>query len=295
MVEQTVLYAIIGFVVILFGFGVRIVRPIEKGLIETLGKYKKTAEQGFHWILPGIQKMIKVNITEQMVDVPEQTVQTSDKLNTKVDAMVYYQVKNAKASEYNVDSHRRQLTSLARTTLRAVMGNMTLTECIQSREIINSDVEKVLDKETDSYGVSVLRVEVQRIEPPKDVQEAMNNVVKAEQAKIAALDFATAAETKADGERRARIKVAEGKKQASILEAEGRSESIKKVAEAKAKEIEVVNQSIQKNFKGEAQDYKKLETAEKALQNGTKYVIDSKSNIMNVMSDAAGVPIPIKK
>ena len=128
--------------------GIRIVRPTHKLLIETLGKYTKTGEQGLNWIIPIIQTARKVNITEQMVDVPEQTVQTSDKLNTLVDAMVYYQVRDARASEYNVDDHRRQLTSLARTTLRAVMGNMSLTQCIQSRDKINQEVEKVLDKET---------------------------------------------------------------------------------------------------------------------------------------------------
>ena len=204
--------------------GIRIVRPTHKLLIETLGKYTKTGEQGLNWIIPIIQTARKVNITEQMVDVPEQTVQTSDKLNTLVDAMVYYQVRDARASEYNVDDHRRQLTSLARTTLRAVMGNMSLTQCIQSRDKINQEVEKVLDKETDSYGVAVLRVEVQRIEPPQDVQEAMNNVVKAEQKKIASRDTAEALEIEADGMRRAEIKKAEGRRQASILEAEGESQ-----------------------------------------------------------------------
>ncbi len=285
---------IIWVVVILgiFGAGIRIVRPIERGLIERLGKYKKTAEQGFHWIIPIIDTMRTVNITEQMTDVPEQMVQTSDKLNTKVDAMVYYQVADVKKAEYNVDNHRRQLTSLARTTLRAVMGNLTLTECIQKRNDINLNVEKVLDKETDSYGVKVLRVEVQKIDPPTDVQEAMNSVVKAEQSKIAALDFATAVETKADGERRAVIKAADGVKQSLILEATGRAEGIKKVAEATAEKIKLVNESIQKHFKGSAKEYKALETTEKALANGTKYVIDSKSNMMNVMSEVSGTPIP---
>ncbi len=275
------------------GAGIRIIRPVEKGLVERFGKYTKTAEQGFHWIIPVIDTMRKVNVTEQMVDVPPQTIQTSDKLNMTVDAVVYYKVKDVKAAEYNVDGHQVQLTSLARTTLRAVMGKLSLTQCIQNRNDINTQVEKVLDKETDTYGVEVLRVEVQRIEPPKDVQDSMNNVVKAEQAKIAALDFATAVETKADGERRAVIKEADGTKQSLILEATGRAEGIKKVAEATAEKIKLVNESIQKHFKGSAKEYKALETTEKALEKGTKYVIDSKSNIMNVMSDVSGIPTPI--
>jgi len=254
-------YIIGGVVVLVLTSGIRIVRPTHKMLIETLGKYSRTAEAGFTWLIPIIQSGTYVNITEQMVDVPEQTVQTSDKLNTKVDAVVYYQVKDVKASEYNVSNHKVQLTSLARTTLRAVMGNMTLTECIQSREKINTEVEKVLDKETDSYGVSVLRVEVQKIEPPKDVQEAMNKVVKAEQEKISAKDLAIATETKADGQRMADIKVAEGKKQAYILEAEGKS---------KAFEL------IEKSFKTRAELLKKLEVTEKSLKNNAKIILTDK-------------------
>ena len=253
---------IIGFIVLMFVIaGIKIVRPTHKMLIETLGKYSRTAEQGFNWIVPIIQSTRYVNITEQMVDVPEQIVQTSDKLNTKVDAMVYYQIKNAKSSEYNVDDHKRQLTSLARTTLRAVMGNMTLTECIQKRDKINADVERVLEKETNSYGVTVLRVEVQRIEPPRDVQEAMNKVVKAEQEKIAAKDLATAQETQADGQRMADIKVAEGQKQAQILKAEG-----------KAKAFEL----IKKSFTGGAVLEKKLEVTRDSLKDNSKIILTDK-------------------
>lgn len=257
--------------------GIRIVRPTHRMLIETLGKYSKTAEQGFNWIIPIIQSSRYVNITEQMVDVPEQTVQTSDKLNTVVDAMVYYQVKDVKASQYNVDSHRRQLTSLARTTLRAVMGKLTLTECIQERDKINTAVEKVLEKETNSYGVTVLRVEVQRIEPPRDVQNAMNEVVKAEQKKIAAKDTATALETEADGQKRASIKKAEGSRQAAILEAEGIAKGRVIVAEAKAKSIKFVNEASAKYFKGNAQKLKQLEVAEESLKKNSKVILGKDS------------------
>lgn len=242
--------------------GIRIVRPTHKMLIETLGKYSKTAEQGFNWIIPVIQSGRYVNITEQMVDVPEQTIQTSDKLNTKVDAMVYYQVEDVKASEYNVDNHKRQLTSLSRTTLRAVMGKLTLTECIQERDKINGAVEKVLDKETKSYGVSVLRVEVQRIEPPRDVQDSMNNVVKAEQDKTAAINYATAEETKADGSKRAAIKEAQGIAEGRVL-----------VAKAKAEAIKLVNESSEKYFKGNAQKLKQLEVAEESLKKNSKIIL----------------------
>jgi len=252
-------------VVVIFFVGIRIVRPIEKGLVETLGKYSKTVEQGFHWVFPLIQRMIKVNVTEQMVDIPPQTIQTSDKLNMTVDAVVYYKVKDVHAAEYNVDGHRVQLTSLARTTLRAVMGKMSLTECIQNRDNINSNVETVLDKETDAYGVDVLRVEVQRIEPPQDVQDAMNEVVKAEQEMIAAKDFATAVETKADGEKRANIK-----------KAEGISEGKRIVAEGEAKKIKLVNKAAEKYFTGNAQKLKQMDVTQKSLENNSKIIVTEK-------------------
>ena len=291
--EWTAYAVLIGLIFLL---GIRIVRPTELGVIERLGKYTKTANQGFHWIIPIIYRMTKVNVTEQMVDVEPQTVITKDKLNVVVDAVVYYQIKDVVKSIYNVDNHKVQLTSLARTTLRAVIGKMTLTEANENRDEINTKVESILGKETKSYGVEVLRVEIQTLEPPQDVQEAMNKVVKAEQEKIAAKDLATAAETKADGDRRAEIKKAEGIKQALILESEGKAQAIIKVAAARANEIQVVNESINKYFKNEAQIYKKLETTAQSLESGSKYVIDSRSNIMNVISDVAGVaPLPVRK
>lgn len=247
--------------------GIRIVRPTHKMLIETLGKYTKTAEQGFNWIIPIIQSGRYVNITERMVDVPKQMIQTKDKLNTTVDAVVYYQVNNIKSAEYNIDNYRGQLPVIARNTLRAVMGKMTLTECIQERDQISSGVEKVMSKETKNYGVSVLRVEVQRIEPPRDVQDSMNNVVKAEQDKIAATDYATAEETKADGSKRAAIKEAQGIAEGRVL-----------VAKAKAKAIELVNVASEKYFKGNAQKLKQLEVAEESLKNNSKIILGNKSS-----------------
>ena len=254
-------YIIFGIIVIVLFLVIRIVRPTHKLLVETLGKWVKTNNQGFTWIIPIIQTGTYANITEQMVDVEPQMVITKDKLNAEVDAVVYYRIKDVKAAAYNVDDHRSQLTSLARTTLRAVVGKMTLTDANENRDEINSQVEKILDKETDSYGVEVLRVEIQRIEPPVDVQDAMNEVVKAEQAKIAAKDTATALETEADGMRRASIKKAEGSRQASILEAEG-----------KAKAFNLVD----KAFKGGAEKLKKLEVTENSLRNNSKIILTEK-------------------
>lgn len=251
--------SVIGLVIL--GYGIKIVRPTHRMLIETFGKYKKTVEQGFHWIIPIIQSGRYVNVTEQMVDIEPQTVITKDNLNAVVDAVVYYQIKNAKDSQYNVDDHETQLTSLARTTLRAVIGKMTFTEANEERNKINADVEKILDKETDSYGVNVLRVEIQKIEAPKEVQDAMNEVVTAERKMISAKNFAKAKETEADGQRMADIKIAEGQKRASILKAEG-----------KAKAFELID----KSFKGNAQIDKQLEVIRDSLKENSKVIITEK-------------------
>ncbi len=285
--------AVVGFLFYIFS-GFRTVRPTQKGIVERFGKYMRTKDSGLTWIIPLFEKMYKVNITEQMVDIPPQMVITQDKLNAEVDAVIYYKVNDVKASIYNVDDHRSQLTSLARTTLRAVIGNMTLTDANENRSSINQKVETVLDKETASYGVEVLRCEIQKIEPPADVQASMNNVVKAEQEKIAARDFATATETKADGEKRAEIKKAEGIKQGLILSSEGKAEAIKIVANADADRIKVVNESANKYFIGNAQILKKLETVESALKENVKFIVDS-DKVSTIVTDAAGVTPIIKE
>jgi regulator of protease activity HflC (stomatin/prohibitin superfamily) len=283
------------FIVFLILLGARIITPRQKGLIERLGKYKKTASQGFHWIIPVFDRMIKVDITENMVDVEPQKIITKDDLNATVDAVVYFRVLDPVKAMYQAQNYRAQITSLARTTLRDIIGKMTLTEANSKRDTLNSILEKELDKQTDAWGIDVIRVELQRIEPPPDVQQAMNNVVIAEREKKAAIDFATATETKADGERRAEVKKAEGTKQGLILRAEGQAEAIKKVALADAEKIEKVNTAIQKFFKNEAQIYKKLETVERSLKEGTKFVIDPNTEITNVIAENMAGIVPIDK
>jgi len=251
------------FIVIIF-MGVRIVRPTENAVIETLGRFTRMAGPGLNIIIPFIENLIAIEITEQMVDVEPQKVITKDNLNAEVDALVYYKVKDAKSALYNIDNHRIQLVALSRTTLRSVLGQMTLSEANEKRSEINAAVEKILDKETESYGVEVLRVEIQKIDPPQDVQDSMNNIIKAEQQKIAAKNLAEAAEIQADGKRRAAIKEAEGLRQAEILKAEGQ-----------AKAIELVNDAAEKHFKGNAVELKKLETAEKSLAQNAKIILSS--------------------
>ncbi len=264
--------------------GMKIIRPIEVGVVEFLGKYSRTASAGFNWIIPRLHKMYLVNITERRVDIDPQSIITKDKLNAEVDGVVYYKVVDAQKAIYNVNNFEESVPSLAKTTLRAVIGKMTLTEANENRDLINSEVEKILELEVHKWGINVVRVELQRIEPPPDVQIAMNQVVKAENEKIAALDLAHAIETKADGERRAEIK-----------KAEGIAAAIKLKAEADAEAIKIVNEAAEKYFVGNAQLLKKFETVSEALRDNSKIIVPSDSDLVNVIGDLAGVTVPITK
>jgi regulator of protease activity HflC (stomatin/prohibitin superfamily) len=282
-----IVLVLIGIVVVYFLSGIRIVRPTHRGLVERLGKYKRFAHSGFNWVIPGIDRMFTVNTTEQMVDALPQEIITNDNLNARVDAQVYFKVKpdeeNVKRSQYNVNNYQYQIVNLARTTLRNIIGTMTLKSANSERSKINSELLKTLLNETASWGIDVVRTELKEIDPPKDVQETMNKVVKAENEKIAAIDYATATETAADGQKRSEIKKAEGIRQANILAAEGEAQAIK-----------LVNEAANQYFVGNAQLLRKLQTLEVALKDNAKIVVPLGSELVNVIGELAGV-VPIKK
>jgi regulator of protease activity HflC (stomatin/prohibitin superfamily) len=277
---------VIIFLIFVFFAGIRIVRPTHRGLIERLGRYQRFANMGFNWIIPIIENMYLVNITEQMVDAEPQEIITNDNLNAKVDAQVYFKVKTDEASvkncQYNVGNYQWQIVNLARTTLRNIIGTMTLKSANSERGRINTELHTILERETASWGLEIVRTELKEIDPPKDVQETMNKVVKAENEKIAAVDYATATETMADGQKRAEIKKAEGIKQARILQAQGEAEA-----------IQLVNEAANKYFTGNAQILRRLEAVEKSLTSNTKIVVPVGSDLTNVIGDLAGVA-PIK-
>ncbi len=262
--------------------GIRIVRPTHRGLVERLGKYRRFADRGFNWIIPLIDRMVQVNITEQMVDAQPQEIITNDNLNARVDAQVYFRVQedeaSVKSSQYNVNNYQWQIVNLARTTLRNIIGTLTLKSANSERDKINGALLTTLSKETMNWGLAIVRTELKEIDPPKDVQETMNKVVKAENEKVAALDYANAVERQADGEKRAEIKKAEGIKQAKILAAEGEAEAIR-----------LVNDAANTYFVGNAQLLRKLEALEKALSTNAKIVIPSGSELVNVIGEMAGV------
>ena len=274
-------------VIVIFLSGIRIIRPTHRGLVERLGRDNRFVKAGFQWVIPAIETLHSINITEQMVDAAPQEIITYDNLNARVDAQVYFKVKddeeNVKASQYNVNNYQWQIVNLARTTLRNIIGTLTLKSANSERGKINEELLKTLSTETARWGIDIVRTELKEIDPPKDVQETMNKVVKAENEKVAAVDFATARETVADGERRAEIKKADGIRQAKILEAQGEAEAIR-----------LVNEAAEKYFVGNAQVLRRLQALETALQNNTKIIVPSDKDIVNVIGEMAGI-VPLKK
>jgi len=274
--------AIVVAIIAYMALGIRVVRPTHRALVERLGKYHHYSGSGFHWVIPAIDRMYKVDMREQLVEAQPQVIITNDNLNAKVDAQVYLKVKDdeesVKASQYNVANYEFQIVNLARTTLRNIIGTLSLKSANSERGKINEELQKTLKIETANWGIAVIRTELKEIDPPQDVQETMNKVVKAENEKMAAVDFATAVETQADGARRAEIKKAEGIKQAKILEAEGEAQAIK-----------LVNDAANKYFVGNAQILRRLEAVEKAFQSNAKIVVPADTQLVNVVGDMAGV------
>jgi len=274
-------------------FSIRIVRPTEKGVVERLGKFSYVADQGIHFLIPFVDQMYKINLTERMVGAEPQEVITSDNLNAIVDAQVYFKVRSddesVKRSIYAVNDYEVQIVSLARTTLRDVIGNLSLKDANSQRNKINEKLQGILQTETRSWGIDIVRTELKEIQPPADVQETMNKVVKAANEKVAAIDFATARETEADGMRRAQIKSAEGEKQSAILLAEGEKQAKILKAEGDAEAIKLVNEAARKYFKDEAQELRRIQMVEQSLANNTKYLIPENASVINLLSEAAGI------
>ena len=280
-------------VIIFLVLSIRTVRPTTRGLVERFGKYNRFANPGIVFLIPFVERLIQINVTENMIDAGLQEIITSDSLNAQVDAQVYFKVRSdeesVRASEYNVFNYEVQIVALARTTLRNIIGTMTLKEANSERGKINNSLYTNLSTETKSWGLEIVRTELKEINPPADVQETMNKVVKASNEKIAAIDFATARETQADGERRAAIKVAEGQKQSAILQSEGLKQAKITVAEGEAQAIKLVNEAADQYFKGNAQLLRRLQAVEQSLTNNTKIVVPTDSSLVNVIGGLAGI------
>jgi len=219
------LIVIAAFAIFYVANAIKIVSQYQKGLVERFGKYRRIADPGLNFIIPFIEQMRRVDMREQVVDVPPQEVITKDNVVVTVDAVVYYQATDPVKLKYNVANFILAATKLAQTNLRNVVGDLQLDEALTSREKINTQLRQILDDATDVWGTRVVRVEIQRIEPPPDVTSAMHRQMKAERERRAVV-------TEAEGQKRSAILRAEGVKQARVLEAEGQAEAIKRVAEA---------------------------------------------------------------
>ncbi|HDL03774.1 MAG: SPFH/Band 7/PHB domain protein [Candidatus Zixiibacteriota bacterium] len=210
---------------ILGGMAIKIIRPYEKGLVERLGRYQRTLDSGLNLILPFFDTIQKIDMREIVLDVPPQLVITKDNVGVEVDCIIYCQVTDPVRSRYEISNYILASTKLAQTNLRNVIGEMELDQSLSSRDVINSQLRDVLDSATDKWGVKVNRVEIQRIDPPVDITEAMSRQMKAERFKRANI-------LEAEGDKQAAITRAEGSKQSAILEAEGQAEAVKKKADA---------------------------------------------------------------
>ena len=237
--------------VVLFSFvlsAVKVIRPYQRGLVERLGKYHATVEPGLRMIYPIVDRMVRVDMRETVVDVPPQEVITSDNVVVTVDAVVYYEATDPRRLIYNVANFIAAVVKLAQTNLRNVIGDMELDAALTSSEMINARLRDILDDATDKWGTRVVRVEIQRIEPPKDVVESMHHQMRAERTRRAVVTEAEgnkqAAITNAEGEKAAVVLQAEAQKQSAILEAEGQAEAIKAVANANAMATETVYNAI---------------------------------------------------
>ncbi len=229
-----ILFIILAAAIILVAAtGFRVVRPFEKGLIEFLGRYEKTVDSGLRWVIPFVKRIIKVDMREQVVDVLPQEVITKDNVAVTVDAVIYYEATDPVKLKYNVGQFILAVTKLAQTNLRNVIGDLDLDAALTSREVINAKLRQILDDATDKWGVRVVRVEIQRIEPPADVTDAMHRQMKAERDRRALV-------TEAEGSKRAAILRAEGVKESQVLEANGQADAIKLVADAERYQKETV-------------------------------------------------------
>ncbi len=280
---------------------IRQVRPTQKGLVERMGKYHRFVQGGLTFLIPYIDRIIKVNTTEQMTPVQRQDVITRDKVFMGVDAVVFYKVKldetSVKASEYSVNNYTVQIDTLARTVLRDIIGGMDMTVANTSRHIINQELKEALDEQTECWGIEIVRAEIKDLEPPKELIASMESVLKADNDRQAAEKTAVAQATLATGQKNAAIQVADGDKQAAILRAEGQRQATITIAEGDAQATKLRNEALTTYFKDNAIIFKQLETIQASLMNNTKMIIPEGKALTLILNEqqnfAKEVLIPI--
>ncbi len=294
-IELSIIGLVIAIIVLtLLSLSIKKVNQYEKGIVEKFNAYEKTVEPGLRLITPFIERMLRVNMREQVIDVPPQEIITEDNVVVTIDAVIYYQVVDAKRALYEIEDFELAIVKLAQTTLRNIVGEMSLDVCLTSREKINVELRSVLDQATDKWGTKVNRIELQRIDPPADIQAAMHKQKTAEQERRQLRLLATGRKEAAEQEKQGAILKAQGEKQAAILSAEGQAKAVELVAEAQAKAIKAVSESANQYFKDNAQLNKKLDVIRDTFSQQTKIVVPSNADILNVIGLEGATVLPVK-
>jgi regulator of protease activity HflC (stomatin/prohibitin superfamily) len=259
-------------------------------------------QAGITLLVPLVDRIIKVNITERMTPVQRQDVITRDKVFMGVDAVVFYKVKtdetSVKASQYFVNNYESQIDTLARTVLRDIIGGMDMTVANTSRPIINTKLKEALDEQTKDWGIEIVRAEIKDLEPPRGLMSSMESVLKADNERQAAEKTAIAQATLASGEKNAAIQRAEGMKQAAILQAEGQKTATIAIAEGDAQATKLRNEALTTYFKESAVTYKQLETIMYSLMNNSKIIVPEGKAISLILNEqenlskASIIPVP---
>lgn len=266
----------------------RVVSQYEKGLVLRLGRYRATVDSGLTFLVPVIEDMVKVDMRERVINVEPQKVITKDNVSVTVDAVIYYRISDPVKATFEVQNFAYAATTLAQTNLRNLIGDKSLDETLTARDTINANLRLVLDEATNTWGVKVTRVEVQKIDPPTDITEAMSRQMKAERDKRANI-------LEAEGLKQSQILQAEGVRQSEILRAEGDAQAKILRATAEAKAIELVSSAAEQFFKERAEVSKKLDVLNVVLANQTKFIVPAGSDLVNVLGLDDKNVVPIKK
>ena len=275
---------------------VRIVPQAKAFVVERLGAYRTTWGVGLHLKVPFIERVSKiVSLKEQVADFPPQPVITKDNVTMQIDTVVYFQITDPKLYTYGIEQPMVAIENLAATTLRNIIGDLELDQCLTSRDIINTQMRSILDEATDPWGIKVNRVELKNILPPKEIQNAMEKQMKAERERREAILKAEgekrAAILEAEGEKESAILRADAKKQQQILEAEGQAEAILKVQTATAEGIRLINEAAPSEAVLKIKALEAFSTA--ANGQATKIIIPSE--IQGLAGLAAGVIESVKE
>lgn len=278
MFSSFIVILIIIIAILLIVTNIRIVPQANAFVIERLGTYMQTWQTGLHFKIPLIDKVArKVSLKEHVIDFPPQPVITKDNVTIEIDTVVYFQVTDPKLFTYGVENPMSAIENLSATTLRNIIGELELDETLTSRELINSKITLVLDEATDAWGIKINRVEVKNINPPRDIQAAMEKQMRAEREKREAI-------LQAEGEKRSAVLIAEGNKEAVILEAEAEKEAAIRKAEGEAQAILKVQEATASGIRmiaeagatKEVLTIKSLEAFERAADGqSTKIIIPS--------------------